>query len=142
MPYVLKSGGKVVVEATDRLGTSYEIRRIWGHEPDVYIDGELRPGVSIRETTIAKPLYFGQKDLSAAGKGFGHDLVEKLMGNSLKSVREKISECRRKLEDAVEVLLSVRNDAEEMLFSKKELKDVVFRLEQFDKYGVKEKLDK
>ena len=142
LPYVLKSGGKVVVEATDRLGTSYEIRRIWGHEPDVYIDGELRPGVSIRETIIAKPLYFGQKDLTAAGKGFGHDLVEKLMGNSLKSVRQNISECRRKLEVAVEVLLSVRNDAEEMLFSEEELKDVVFRLEQFDKYGVKEKLDK
>ena len=77
LPYVLKSGGKVVVEATDRHGTRYEIRRIWGHEPDVYVDGDLRPGVSIRETIIAKPLYFGQKDLSAAGKGFGHDLVER-----------------------------------------------------------------
>jgi hypothetical protein len=51
--------------------------------PDVYVDDVLRPGVSIKETIIAKPLYFGQKDLSAAGKGFGHDLVEKLMGDSL-----------------------------------------------------------
>jgi hypothetical protein len=52
----------VVVEATDRHGTRYEISRIWNHEPDVYIDGKLRPGVSIRETIITKPLYFGQKD--------------------------------------------------------------------------------
>lgn len=142
LPYVLKSGGKVVVEATDRHGTHYEIRRILGHEPDVYVDGDLRPGVSIRETVITMPLYFGQKDLSAAGKGFGHDLVEKLMGDSLKPVRQKISECENNLKDAVESLLSVRSDAEEKQTKEDELKDVAFRLEQFDKHGVKEKLDK
>lgn len=43
LPYVLKSGGKVVVEASDRHGSRFEIRRIWNHEPDVYVDGELRP---------------------------------------------------------------------------------------------------
>ena len=69
IPYVLKSGGKVVVEATDRHGTRYEVRRIYGHAPDVYVAGELQPGVSIRETIINRPLYFGQKDLAAAGKG-------------------------------------------------------------------------
>lgn len=67
LPYVLKSGGKIVVEASDRHGTKYEIRRIIGHRPDVYVDGKLRPGILIRETIVRKPLYFGQKDLSAAG---------------------------------------------------------------------------
>ena len=142
LPYVLKSGGKVVVEATDRHGTHYEISRILGHEPDVYIDGKLRPGVSIRETIITKPLYFGQKDLSAAGKGFDHDLVEQLVGEALKPVRLKIAAARTQLKSAVENLLAVEVDAELKQEREEQLRDVTFRLEQFDKHGVKAKLEK
>jgi chromosome segregation protein len=65
-------------------------------------DGVLRPGVSIRETVVTKPLYFGQKDLSAAGKGFGQDLVEKLVGESLKTVRDKIAAEKVTLKTAFE----------------------------------------
>lgn len=142
LPFVLKSGGKIVVEATDRHGTRFEIRRLLGHAHEVYVDGVLRPGVSIRETIIAKPLYFGQKDLSAAGKGFGHDLVEKLMGDSLKDVRQKIEERRGVLEQAIDALKSLHSDVEDQATLEEKLKDVEFRLEQFDKHGVKEKLDK
>ncbi|MGD1881202.1 MAG: TrlF family AAA-like ATPase [Paracoccaceae bacterium] len=142
LPYILKSGGKIIVEATDRHGARFEVSRIWDHTPDVYVDGALRPGVSIKETIIAKPLYFGQKDLSAAGKGFGHDLVEKLMGDSLKTVRQTITEKTEKLEVAVQNFLSVRSDAEEKHVLEDELKNVEFNLEAFDKHGVKEKLEK
>ena len=142
LPFVLKSGGKIVVEATDRHGTRFEIRRLFGHAHEVYVDGVLRPGISIRETIIAKPLYFGQKDLSAAGKGFGHDLVEKLMGDSLRDVRHKIEDRRVKLQQAIAALKSVHSDVEDKEELEENLKDVKFRLEQFDKHGVKEKLDK
>lgn len=142
LPHILKSGGKVIVEATDRRGERFEVSRIWNHSPDVYVDGALRPGVSIKETIISKPLYFGQKDLSAAGKGFGHDLVEKLMGDGLKVVREKIKEKADELETAVQNFLSVRIDAEDKKALEDELKDVEFNLEAFDKHGVKEKLEK
>lgn len=142
VPYVLKSGGKVIVEATDRHGTRYEVSRILNHQPDVHVDGKLRSGVSIRETVVHKPLYFGQKDLSAAGKSFGHDLVEKLVGESLKPVRQKIQAIGAKLRVAAESLLSLHEDAEEKLESDAELKDVNFRLEQFDKHKVESKLAK
>lgn len=142
LPYVLKSGGKVIVEATDRHGTKYEVQRIWNHTPDVYVDGALRPGVAIRETVVCKPLYFGQKDLSAAGKGFGQDLVEKLVGQSLKTVRAKIVATTVELEKATEALVAVQGDADEMQERDGQLEDVKFRLEQFDKHGVKAKLEK
>jgi predicted ATPase len=142
LPYILKSGGKIIVEATDRRGERFEVSRIWNHSPDVYVDGALRPGVSIKETIIAKPLYFGQKDLSAAGKGFGHDLVEKLMGDSLKTVRQKITKKAEELETTVQNFLSVRSDAEDKQALEDELKDVEFNLEAFDKHGVKETLEK
>ena len=71
LPYVLQSGGKITVEATDRHGAKYEVSRILDHAPNVYVDGKFAvPHFDSRETIINKPLYFGQKDLSAAGKGF------------------------------------------------------------------------
>lgn len=141
VPHVLKSGGKVVVEATDRHGTRYEISRILNHHPDVYVDGELQ-AVSIRETIIRKPLYFGQKDLAAQGKQFGHDLVEKLVGEDLRTQREAISTCADELDDALDSLMSIQSDADQLATFDAELQDVKFQLEQFDKHGVKDKLDK
>ncbi len=142
IPHVLKSGGKIVIEATDRHGTRYEIRRIHNQEPDVYANGDLQPGVSIRETIINRPLYFGQKDLAAAGKEFGHDLVEKLIGDGLNSYRETIAEKKVELRQAVDALSSLQSDADKLAAFQDELRDVNFRLQQFEKHGVKGKLEK
>ncbi|MBL3591231.1 MAG: hypothetical protein JMN24_15780 [gamma proteobacterium endosymbiont of Lamellibrachia anaximandri] len=142
IPYVLQSGGKVVVEAKDKHGQSYEISRISKHSSDVYMDGNLQPGVSVRETVVWKPLYFGQKDLAAAGKGFGHDLVEKLVGDMLKPIRAEIADHVSLLKDKIEILQSLETDVEQKEEDEEELKDIKFRLDQFKKYGVEEKLDK
>ncbi len=142
LPYVLQSGGKITVEATDRHGAKYEISRILDHVPDVYVDGKLRPGISIRETIINKPLYFGQKDLSAAGKKFGQDLVEKLVGDGLKLIRRKIGGDVDQLRVAIQSLLSIQSDAQDMEQHQQNLQDVTYQLEQFDKHKLKDKLDK
>jgi len=142
LPHVLQSGGKIIVEATDRHGAKYEISRILNHDPDVYVDRKLRPGVSIRETIINKPLYFGQRDLSAAGKDFGQDLVEKLVGDGLRVLRQKIQIDVNELKTAVENLLSVQSDTQDMEGHQKDLQDVAYKLEQFDKHKLKDKLDK
>jgi chromosome segregation protein len=142
LPYVLQSGGKIIVEATDRHGAKYEISRILDHGPTVYVDGKPRPGIAIRETIINKPLYFGQKDLSAAGKGFGQDLVEKLVGDGLKSIRRKIEICVGALETAVESLISVQSDADDLDDRQASLQNVTYQLEQFDKHKLQDKLDK
>jgi hypothetical protein len=34
--------------SNDRHRAEYEVRRILGHDPDVYVDGVLRPGVAVR----------------------------------------------------------------------------------------------
>ncbi|MHB0790101.1 TrlF family AAA-like ATPase [Bradyrhizobium sp. 5.13L] len=142
VPHVLKSGGKVIVEATDRHGARYEISRILNHQPDVYVEGKPRPGIAIRETIICKPLYFGQKDLSAAGKGFGQDLVEKLIGHGLKDIRQKIALTQSALDSAANDLQAVQGEVDDKRTAEDQLKDVNFRLEQFDKHGVKDKLEK
>lgn len=142
VPYVLKSGGKVVVEATDRHGTRYEISRILNHQPDVHVNGKLQSNVSIREIVLRKPLYFGQKDLSDAGRAFGTDLVEKLVGDTLKPVRQKIQASNDGLKKAAGTLLSVQDDLGALQEAETGLNTVNLKLEQFDKHGVEAKLEK
>jgi len=67
------SGGKVVLDAADRHGQIYQIRRILKENANVYIDDKLQPGISIRETVLCKPLFFGQKEITAGDKGSEKD---------------------------------------------------------------------
>lgn len=140
--HVLGSGGKVTVRAVDQRGQRYEIRRIKGETADVYIDGVLQPGISIRETILHKPIYFGQKDLSATGEGFEKDLVEKLVGEKLSGIRSSIEAQRQKVIERVEQLKKLA-DVEE---KKKEYEDKTRNAEHLLKFyknhGVEEKLQK
>lgn len=69
--HLLRSGGKITIDAIDRRGQPYQVRRILGESSDVYVEGLVQPGVSVRETVLHQPIYFGQKDLSSTGAGFG-----------------------------------------------------------------------
>ena len=106
--FTLGSGGKVEIDAIDRHGQQYTIRRVW-KEPysEVLIGGQLKSGVSIRETVLRKPIYFGQKDLSSTGKGFEKNLVDKLFGSKLDEVRHKIDKQKQNITDAVDRLFKV-----------------------------------
>jgi len=140
--HVLGSGGKVTVQAVDRRGQQYEIRRINREMPDVYIDGVLQPGISIREIIIHKPIYFGQKDLSATGEGFEKDLVEKLVGEKLAGIRSRIDAQRQKVAELVERLkkLAAIEDKKKEYEDKK--RDAEFRLKFYKEHGVEERLQK
>ena len=140
--HVLGSGGKVTVKAVDRRGQQYEIRRINREIPDVYIDGVLQPGISIRETIIHKPIYFGQKDLSATGEGFEKDLVEKLVGEKIAGIRSRIDAQRQKVAELVERLnkLAAIEDKKKEYEDKK--RDAEFRLRFYKEHGVEERLQK
>jgi len=140
IPHLLGSGGKVVVEAVDRHGRSYEIHRILNELPDVYIDGQLQPGLSIDSTIIHKPLYFGQKDLSATGEGFETDLVEKLVARQLTDVRRRIEEQKRRVLHQIEALQDLSDAEEKRKEYEDRLKDAEFKLKIFREHGVEDKL--
>ncbi|MCX7421990.1 MAG: AAA family ATPase [Planctomycetia bacterium] len=140
--HALGSGGKVTLFARDRHGAEYEVRRILGEQPDVYVGGTIQPGISIRETVIHKPMYFGQKDLSSTGQGFENDLVEKLVGESLVDVRQAITLRKQAVIETVRRLQKLNDVAErEKEFQAKKL-DAEHRLKVFKEHGVEEKLQK
>jgi ABC-type cobalamin/Fe3+-siderophores transport system ATPase subunit len=140
--HVLGSGGKITVQAVDRRGQRYEIRRINKEMSDVYINGVIQPGISIRETILHKPIYFGQKDLSATGEGFEKDLVEKLVGEKLVDIRSSIDTQRQKVSELVDQLKKLSNTEEKKKEYENKKQDAEFRLKFYKKHGVEEKLQK
>jgi len=141
--FTMGSGGKVGIDAVNRFGQTYTIRRVSKEQySDVLVDGKLQPGISIRETVLRKPIYFGQKDLSSTGEGFEKDLVDKLLGSKLNDIRRKISAQKNKVIKATELLLKI-SDAQEQLEEQNKIKqDTEFKLEFYKKHGVEEKLQK
>ena len=138
--FALGSGGKVLVEAEDAQGRNYEVRRILNERADVYFENQLRPGVRITETIVKKPLFFGQKELVPKGEGFERELIEKLLGTRLDTVRREILAQRQKVLDVLATLDKLKDlDVVELEYQTKR-KDAEFRLELFRKYGVEEQL--
>jgi predicted ATPase len=137
------SGGKAILKAVDRNGSQYEVRRIWRENSSaVYFNEELLPGVSIRETVLHKPIYFGQKDLSSTGEGFEKDLVEKLMGAKLDEVRRKIAEQKGKVAETVDRLLKINSVSDQIAEQTNIKLDTEHRLKLYKDHGIEGKLQK
>jgi len=140
--HTLGSGGKITITAVDGFGQAYEVRRIWDHRPEVFVNGIQQPGVTIRETVISKPLYFGQKDLSSSGEGFEKDLVEKLLGSGIDEIRQKIEEQKGKVQQSVQRYKKLSDLATRKEEHTQKKQNAEFQLERYRKYGLEEKLQK
>lgn len=143
IPFTLGSGGKVEIDTVDRYGQAYVIRRVWKEKySEVLVDGKLQPGVSIRETVINKPIYFGQKDLSTTGEGFEKDLVDKLLGSKLDEIRRKIDIRKIKAGEAIDRLAKIASVDEQIKEQTDVIEDTKHRLKIYARHGIEEKLQK
>lgn len=140
--HLLRSGGKITIDAVDRRGQPYQIRRILNERPDVYVNEQLQPGVSIRETVLHKPIYFGQKDLSSTGAGFEKDLIEKLVGEALAPIRQKIEVGRQSVRDAIGHIKRLKRASEQKQEWAQKKQNAEFKLQFYQQHGVEEKLQK
>ncbi|MCP1573956.1 ABC-type lipoprotein export system ATPase subunit [Herbaspirillum rubrisubalbicans] len=140
--HTLGSGGKATLTACDVYGQEFTVSRIFREAPNVYLGGKLQPGVSIRETVLRRPIYFGQKDLSSTGEGFETDLVEKLVGEKLRVQRDEIETQRQRVRDAAQRWLKLSNTAEQKRDFETQLNDANFRLTKFAEHGIADKLQK
>lgn len=140
--HLLRSGGKITIDAIDRRGQPYQIRRILGERPDVYVNGQLQPGVSVRETILHQPIYFGQKDLSSTGAGFEKDLIEKLLGDALVPIRQKIEQGNQRVIDVINQLKRLTRAATQKQEWMQKKQDAEFKLKFYQQHGVETKLQK
>ncbi len=138
--HTLGSGGKATIEVLDKHGQRYSISRILNDPPEVFVDGELQTGIAIRKTIIHKPIYFGQKDLSSTGEGFEKDLIEKLLGDRLTTIRRRISDQKIIISEQCDKLKNL-GDIEEKIKEHGDKKgDAEFQLKIFQDNGIEDKL--
>lgn len=140
--YVMGSGGTAVITAADRFGSEYQIKRILNDLPSVYIRDILKPGISIRETVVKNPIYFGQKDLSNSGEGFEKDLVEKLLGEKLYDIRRKIEEKKQIVIDTALRFKKLSNIDEQIKEYEQKKQDAEYNMKKFVEYGIEAKFKK
>ncbi|MHB1462188.1 MAG: TrlF family AAA-like ATPase [Armatimonadota bacterium] len=139
--FAMGSGGKVIINAVDRNGQPYEIHRILNeNHSTVYFHDKVLPGVSIRETVLHKPVYFGQKDLSKSGEGFEVDLVEKLLGEKLYEIRRKIADQKVRVGEAADRLLTVTNVNDQIDEQTRIKQDTEHNIKQYKDLGIEDRL--
>ncbi|MDR2859430.1 MAG: AAA family ATPase [Mediterranea sp.] len=140
--WTLGSGGKIILDAVDRHGQPYQIRRILKENPTVFVNEKLQPGVSIRETILSNPLFFGQKELTTTNKGSEKDLIEKLLGTKCDEIRLQIDEQKTKVNEAIDRLSKVSNVNELIEEQTKVKLDTEYRLNFYKKHHLEDKLQK
>jgi chromosome segregation protein len=140
IPNLLGSGGKITVELLNRHNRRCRIERLVNASPDIFVDGKREPGISITETCLHKPIYFGQKDLSNTQPGFERDLVEKLVGPELKDVRERIEVQKRKVETALAKLSELDDQVERKEEWEAKKRTAEHQLETYRAHGLEQKL--
>lgn len=137
--YVLRSGGKAIVEIVDRHGVVYVVERIYGQKEDIYKNGVLQQGITL-DAILQQPIYFGQKDLSSKNADFENDLVNKLIGSRLNNVQAKIDKQKTEIQRIINELKSLGN----LSLLKKETEtakaNAEYRLNLFKEKGIAEKL--
>jgi len=138
--HTLASGGKVTLQAIDKYGQEYTIKRRLNEQAEVFVNDVLQPGITIRETVIHKPIYFGQKDLSSTGEGFEKDLVEKLVGEKLNDIRAKIIAQNQVIDGLCQRLLKLGDIDDKISETQDKKQDAEFRLKIFKDNGIDEKL--
>lgn len=97
------SGGKVVVELVDDQGNEYRAEKILGESITIYNGDEMQYGLKA-SAIVAKPVYFGQKDLSKIGSSLS---TEYLMNNL---IGERITEQKRLIDDKSQEIYSILSE--------------------------------
>ena len=140
--YTMGSGGKVEMDVIDRHSKTYTISKVYGEDTNVEYNGKVLPGVSITDSILRKPIYFGQKELSGTGEGFEKDLVNKLLGSKRGEVLQKISAQKLRVIDAVRNL-TIGLGLDELIKEQNDIKkDTDHQLKFYSDYKIEEKLQK
>ena len=140
LKYALGSGGKLTVYIADKKQDEYRIEKIYGEEVNIY-KGNERLNISI-DAIFQRPIYFGQKDLSNKDINFEADLINKLIGNRLNKVNERINAKKREINNILISLKEFDNLEEEEKETKGRIRDIKYKLKRYSEKGVEEKLQK
>jgi len=137
--HVLKSGGKVITTVVNEHNKEYRIEKIYGQKEDIFENGARIDAPNIH-TIFKTPVYFGQKDLSNKHIDFEADLVKKLIGNKLESIKSEIAKKIVGVEDTIIASKKLDNLDELKKEIAGSIKDAEYKLKLYKEKGVEDKL--
>ncbi|WP_069661249.1 TrlF family AAA-like ATPase [Arcticibacter eurypsychrophilus] len=139
---LLGSGGKMQIELEDKYGKVFMAEKIYGESTNIYLEGILQNKLRVQHI-ISNPLYYGQKDLSdIGGETSTEDLINKLMGDKLTNVKNRIDEQN----GIIIAYLSELDKVNKTLAQKKDIEErkvaIELNMKIFKDYQVDKKLNK
>lgn len=138
---LLESGGQIIIELQDNYQKNYKIKRIFGETPHIYDEFDQKSGAKI-SSILQAPMYFGQKDLSYIKTGFELDLLNKLVGKSIKGTEENLFSINNKLSSEINKLFELEDKVNTLPDLKKHLTDTQHKIKIFEDKGLGPKLSK
>ena len=135
----LGSSGKLILNLIDCHNQEYEIHKIKDQSSDIYLNGTKINGISIKDTILRNPIYFGQKDLT--GLSSENILIEKFLEKELRDIRLKINQKSDEVKTYLDKL-SRRSKAEEAHNEQLIIiTNTMHKLETYKKYNLEDKLN-
>lgn len=135
------SGGKVVMELVDDQGNEYRAEKILGESTTIYKDEEMQYGLKTN-AIVAKPIYFGQKDLSKIGSSLS---TEYLMNNL---IGDRITEHKRLIDSKNQEIHSILSEIKKVnknIASKPDVEakkaELQNNIQKFKDYKIDKKLE-
>lgn len=138
---VLGSGGQIELTVVDKYNKQYILKRIYGERSSLYdADGNI---LSIPiETVLVNPLYFGQKDLALTRKGYEYELLNKIIGDKVPDMGDKLVEAQDILCDGINKLMTLSDIPGQIADLTSENASLEHKLKIFQEKGLDEKLKK
>ena len=137
--FVLKSGGKVIVSVINQHGEEYRVEKIYGQKEDIYDKDGNRKDVTF-DAIFKIPVYFGQKDLSNKDINFEADLINKLIGSKLVSIKARITSKKSEIINIIVEIKKLQNLKELKSETEIIIKNAEHQLQLYKEKGVEEKL--
>lgn len=139
---VLQSGGKIILELTDRAGEIYTVEKTLNEREQISKGGTFIPSLRI-ESIVKQALYFGQKDLSSIGdKDSIKDFISRLVGKIIVKEQENSNEIAYKIQNEIALLEKIEKDLQKKENIEAKIAEFELKIKNFKKHGIDKKLEK
>lgn len=137
--HAIGSGGRVEILVSNEIGNEYRINRTFNRSPEVFFNGEIVPNLK-STSVIHRPLFFGQKELTARNEDFYSNLIDRLVGDKLSDIRKKIDEKKLAISELLSKINRLGSLEDQKVTIQASIAENTLKLSQFDQFNVKERL--
>lgn len=138
---VLGSGGEIIIEAFDKDGRKYELRKILNENTAILDENGNDLSITVN-SIINNALYFGQKDLSSTQTGYEFMLLEKLVGDKIDTDLGQLTRYNNDLKNNIRELVQIKEESQSIEELRAKNNDLNHKMKIYTEKGLDKKLEK